>query len=110
MGDPSLKASDNPLLVESLSMQQAVSLSCGAFHTSAVTDKAELYSWGLGDKGALGYGGHENQWFPVRMVAHSQSQANPSDVKGRSVSCGDEHTLVVDLSGKVYGCGSNEHG
>ena len=113
VGDQSLKASDNPLLVESLSMNQAISISCGAYHTATVTDKNEAYAWGLGDKGALGYGHHENQYFPVRMVSHPShnvAQSIPVHVKGKSVSCGDDHSLVLEVSGKLYGCGSNEHG
>ena len=60
VGDQSLKASDNPLLIESLSGEQALSLSCGAYHTAAVTERGDVYAWGAGDRGALGYGGHEN--------------------------------------------------
>ncbi len=33
-----------------------------------------------------------------------------TQINGRSVSCGDEHTLVVDVNGKVQACGSNDHG
>ncbi len=60
VGDNDLKASDNPLLVESLSMFQAIGLACGAYHSAAITEKGELYAWGLAEKGALGYGGHES--------------------------------------------------
>lgn len=78
-----------------------------------MTDKNEVYGWGLGDKGSLGYGDHENQWFPIRMVnhpSHNSAKAIPVHIKGKSVSCGEDHTLVVEVSGKLYGCGSNEHG
>lgn len=112
VGDHSLKASDNPLLVESLSMFQAVALSCGAYHSAAINDKGEIYAWGYGDRGALGYGANESQWFPVRMItqASAASVTPPPQIKGKDVTCGDDHTLVIDVNGKLYATGCNEHG
>lgn len=42
--------------------------------------------------------------------ASAAAVAAPPQVKAKEVSCGAQHTLVVDVAGKVFGCGSNEHG
>ena len=49
------------------------------------------------------------------MISHfksssSSSLATPSAVSGKSVSCGSNHTLVLDANGKVFACGSNDCG
>ena len=59
------------------------------------------------------------QFYPIRMVSHEKPNdptsgpsplATPSAVKGKSVSCGESHTLVVDIIGKLYSCGNNDYG
>jgi len=37
------------------------SIACGASHSAAVTDRGELYTWGLGDRGQLGHGTKESE-------------------------------------------------
>ena len=49
------------------------------------------------------------------MVSHTKNVgtsplATPSAVCGKSVSCGGSHTLVLDISGRVFACGNNDHG
>ena len=49
------------------------------------------------------------------MISHvknpaSSSLATPSAVTGKSVSCGSNHTLVLDVNGRVFACGNNDCG
>lgn len=49
------------------------------------------------------------------MISHlknaaNSSQATPSAVSGKSVSCGSNHTLVLDVKGRVFACGNNDCG
>eukprot|EP01124_Arcella_intermedia_P028318 TRINITY_DN5728_c0_g1_i1.p1 TRINITY_DN5728_c0_g1~~TRINITY_DN5728_c0_g1_i1.p1 ORF type:complete len:406 (+),score=118.67 TRINITY_DN5728_c0_g1_i1:1006-2223(+) len=41
---------------QALFQKRIVDVACGAYHTLVLTDKGELYAFGLGDKGQLGLG------------------------------------------------------
>ncbi len=43
-------------------------VACGAHHTTAISRKGELYSWGLGCNGELGLG----RWGPIELSAPRQ--------------------------------------
>jgi alpha-tubulin suppressor-like RCC1 family protein len=45
-----------PQAITTLAGKKAALVSCGWRHTVAVTDKAEVYSWGRGVNGQLGHG------------------------------------------------------
>jgi alpha-tubulin suppressor-like RCC1 family protein len=45
-----------PCLVESLTSENLLTVSCGASHTVAVSDEGYAYSWGQTEYGALGIG------------------------------------------------------
>jgi alpha-tubulin suppressor-like RCC1 family protein len=84
-------------------------VSCGAFHTMAVTSSGLLYSWGREEFGCLGI------YFTgdrlVSGVYKPQKVELPSGVSRIvSVSCGGAHTLALDSQGKVLCCGKNEAG
>jgi E3 ubiquitin-protein ligase HERC4 len=61
-----------------------------------------LYSWGLGDYGALGTGEFKFKSTPTRVDL-------PREVtmKLRQISCGAMHTAFLTEDGDVYACGSN---
>ena len=43
-------------------------LSCGDFHTAALTAEGELYTWGYGRIGRLGHGDEEDRLEPARVL------------------------------------------
>ncbi|GJP40486.1 hypothetical protein CLOM_g164 [Closterium sp. NIES-68] len=78
--------------VEVASLQHAVTdVSCGGYHTAAVTGPGHLFTWGANEYGCLGHG-----------PRHSPPSAVPVKVAGRlagkrvvQVSCGWKHTAAV---------------
>jgi alpha-tubulin suppressor-like RCC1 family protein len=66
-----------------------------------VTSEGELYSWGEGFYGATGLATIENTHHP-RLVKFQERIS--------SVSCGYNHSAVVDVKGKVHTCGLNDSG
>lgn len=69
-----------------------------------VLDQGEVWSWGENCYGALGHGNEtalKNVFAPEKV---------PLDAAITKVSCGDRHTAMIDVNGKVHVCGSNEHG
>eukprot|EP00826_Nyctotherus_ovalis_P011536 TRINITY_DN12999_c0_g1_i16.p1 TRINITY_DN12999_c0_g1~~TRINITY_DN12999_c0_g1_i16.p1 ORF type:complete len:343 (-),score=56.81 TRINITY_DN12999_c0_g1_i16:64-1092(-) len=101
LGDLTMTRSSTPCFVEALGNLTAVQISCGWGHTAAVMSNGELYTWGVGEYGALGLEGTESQWVPAKVSV------------GRKVAeakCGTRHTAVVDEEGRLYMCGSGDAG
>lgn len=88
-----------PRLVRTLDGTRICSVAAGEHHSCAVSDAAELYTWGGGHEGQLGHGPDI-----VRCAAPRRVQA----LRGVLVvgaSAGYWHTLVVAHDGRVYACG-----
>ena len=45
-----------------------VTMACGSGHILAVTENHELFSWGCGSYGALGFGTREDIWEPRQLI------------------------------------------
>lgn len=65
-----------------------MSLACGGYHTVAITDKGEMYSWGWNHFGQLGLEGHEDIKVPTLVSALKKK-------KVVAVSCGEGHTTCI---------------
>jgi X-linked retinitis pigmentosa GTPase regulator len=106
IGDKSLRSSSSPCLVESLSNYKAIRVSCGWGHSAVITDEGLLFTWGVGEFGALGSGSSENSWTPSKV--HLPRHLRPVDI-----NCGSRHSgLVVDegRSKTLWMTGSGEAG
>ena len=88
IGDKSLRSSSSPCLVEALSNFKSIKISCGWGHSAVVTDDGQLFTWGVGEFGALGNSTSENQWTPGRINL-------PKALKVLDVNCGSRHTGIV---------------
>jgi hypothetical protein len=65
-----------------------------------VTDEEHVYTWGEGYTGALGHISFEDEPLPKRV-----EMLHDNRVFVVGVSTGDEHTLVADAVGAVWGWG-----
>jgi len=93
LGNQSLTNTSIPCLVEGLVQENIISVSCGATHTVALTNTGNIYSWGLGEFGALGTGNTMTMHSPTRIEYFTQKE-----IKVTSISCGDKHTLFATRS------------
>lgn len=82
-----------PSRVEFLRDVPVRQISCGSWHSAAITTKAELYCWGCGEAGQLGNGDDDtsdesNQCLPrlVRALLGKECQF---------VACGTQHTMAI---------------
>ncbi|KAK6142416.1 hypothetical protein DH2020_022764 [Rehmannia glutinosa] len=73
--------------------QVEVGISCGLFHSGLVVD-GNLWIWGKGDGGRLGFG-HENPVFVPTLNPNLES-----DVK--SIALGGLHSVALDALGRVF--------
>jgi alpha-tubulin suppressor-like RCC1 family protein len=82
-----------------------ISVDCGWSHTLLAAKSADgtsvFYGWGRNDKGQLGTGTQEPVPSPKELFA---------DKNLATVACSSESTVVVDIDGRIWGCGWNEHG
>lgn len=111
--DKSLKK-NIPCLVYDLQDYFITGVSCGWYHTAAVTEEGNLFTWGrgkpsnfnlLGKSGVLGLGNEENYSAPQQLDYFDESDQNIA-----SVSCGMSHMGAVSTSGKLYIWGCNKYG
>ncbi len=114
IGDKAIRQSSTPCLVDSLSRLSASYVSCGWGHTAAIMSTGELFTWGVGEYGALGIHDCSSQWFPVRVSFPEKGRQYLFTIKGKvhaeTVSCGTRHTAIVDERGRLFMCGSGDAG
>lgn len=95
LGDNIARYSPQELLLNNIK-----SISCGLYHTVALTEYNKIYVWGSNDTGQLGLGDRNNKNLPQQLVL--------SDIN--SISCGMYHTCVLTNFNKIYGWGCNSAG
>jgi len=86
--------------VEIPNLENIVQISCGEFHSLALNKNGKVFSFGNGNKGALGYKAHFQH--PPQKIP------NLSNIV--KISAGANHSLCLDSSGNVYAFGDNEMG
>ena len=103
IGDRSVKLSATPCLVEGLAQIKAIDLSCGWGHTAVISDVGSIFTWGVGEYGALGISQSITQYSPIQINFKEQ-------IPIKSVSCGTRHTAMVDSKGRLFVCGAGDAG
>jgi alpha-tubulin suppressor-like RCC1 family protein len=83
---------------------KAKAVSCGASHTIIIDMDNNVWGFGFNNYGQLGLGDRRNRRFPTLLTHMGQN------MKARSVHCGVDHTLLIDMEYNVWVFGSNFHG
>lgn len=89
--------------VEALANKRIKQIACGGFHTAAVSETGEVYTWGGGEHGQLGHGDRVNKTIPTLIEALSEKLIV-------QVTCGWSHTVALSDTGEVYTWGNGDHG
>lgn len=101
--------------VELLHHYQVVQMSAGKHHSAAVTKCGKLFTWGTNpDKRIF----KKTEYYKYRKVAKNYffpqeitvTNKKNQEVQIRQVSCGMDHTLVLDVEGAVYSSGNGRYG
>ncbi|KAJ8550184.1 hypothetical protein K7X08_033891 [Anisodus acutangulus] len=90
-----------PKFVDSLNGFHVKSVSCGEYHTCALTTSGELYTWG-DNSGAEKK--MKSYWLPNRVYGSLDG------VKISYVACGEWHTGIVSTSGQLFSYGDGTFG
>ncbi|VFR00214.1 unnamed protein product [Cuscuta campestris] len=84
-----------PQLNHSLEDVRIVQIASGGYHSLALTDKGEVFSWGYGGHGQLGHSSLHNEKVPARIEALA-------DEKVTFISCGGSSSAAVTEKGRLY--------
>jgi alpha-tubulin suppressor-like RCC1 family protein len=100
------------ILVEKL---QVYSLYTGSDHCFAITQRNDVYSWGLNAKGQLGLNHYDNVFCPEKVKSISlngnelDTKFSPSILNSNEavvdISCGGLHTIILTSLNRVFSCG-----
>lgn len=109
LGTGSTEPQVAPARVDALHGKHVVSLSAAKFHSAAVTEDGQLYTWGFGRGGRLGHPG-------LHLHSGESAVISPRLVIGLgrrqvvAVAAAKHHTLLCTSAGEVWAMGSNRHG
>ncbi|KAG7338173.1 regulator of chromosome condensation RCC1 repeat protein [Nitzschia inconspicua] len=92
-----------PRITQALAGQVVVQVTCGSYHTAAVTGNGDLYTWGGGMYGKLGHGNEAGHSTPKRVEALVGLNVS-------QIACGSRHTAIITSSGAIYTWGDKENG
>ena len=95
-----------PKLVAVFVRRPVTSVACGENFTVALTRAGEVWSWGEGQTGQLGYGRVTKQLVPKCVLNKCPRTGAPF----ADVSCGWSHTLARTSDGDVFAWGFNAYG
>ncbi|XP_059113876.1 E3 ISG15--protein ligase Herc6-like [Peromyscus eremicus] len=93
-----------PMKIKALAGIKIIQVSCGHYHSLALSEDGQVFSWGKNSQGQLGLG------------KNIQSQASPQKVKYlegiplAQVAAGGNHSFALSLTGTSFGWGSNSVG
>lgn len=93
-------------LDEAPELVKITKVSCGEYHTAAISEEGEVYTWGLGSMGQLGHcslQSGDKELIPRRVVALDGKFI-------KDVSCGGVHTCALTDNGALYGWGGGQVG
>eukprot|EP00026_Physarum_polycephalum_P003457 Phypoly_transcript_03469.p1 GENE.Phypoly_transcript_03469~~Phypoly_transcript_03469.p1 ORF type:complete len:804 (+),score=150.71 Phypoly_transcript_03469:292-2412(+) len=114
LGQALSKQPSNALLLESatvavpqlISMPEPVThVSCGAGHTTLVTESGELYTFGTGNMGQLGHGDISDRALPTVVEYFKKNNKVVT-----STGCGGYHTVCITQEGRTYAFGLSSYG
>ncbi|XP_066137078.1 probable E3 ubiquitin-protein ligase HERC6 isoform X2 [Saccopteryx bilineata] len=93
-----------PKKIKALTGIKIIQVSCGHYHSLALSKDGQVFSWGKNSHGQLGLG------------KETPSQASPQRVRSlegiplAQVAAGGAHSFALSLSGTSFGWGSNSAG
>ena len=101
-----------PTKVEGLSGIGVTQLSCGMYHTLALTAEGEVYSCGFGGSffsgaGGLGHGDRKQLDVPTKLAGFGSGEGQHVATE---VSAGGYHSVALDTEGTVWTWGRGEWG
>lgn len=97
-----LRGDRRPVPEKVKGLDEIMEVSGSSYHFLALHKNGTVYSWGMNDRGQLGYQTSENSGSKPRQIDGLNNIV--------SVSAGYKHSLALDNDGSIYGFGGSESG
>lgn len=104
LGTGDTQPRSQPILVQGLSGLTLADIAAGGWHSTALTDDGEVYGWGRGEHGRLGFGDDKSS----KMVPQRVQLLVGEDII--QVSCGGTHSVALTRDGRMFSFGRGDHG
>ncbi|KAI7741577.1 hypothetical protein M8C21_019854 [Ambrosia artemisiifolia] len=104
LGTGDTQPRSQPVPVQGLSDVKLVDVAAGGWHSTALTDEGEVYGWGRGEHGRLGFGDDKSS----KMVPQQVQLLAGEDII--QVSCGGTHSVALTRDGCMFSFGRGDHG
>ncbi|KAG0450342.1 hypothetical protein HPP92_020990 [Vanilla planifolia] len=104
LGTGDTQPRSQPILVQGLSGLTLVDIAAGGWHSTVITNKGEVYAWGRGEHGRLGFGDDKSS----KMVPQKVQLLAGEDII--QVSCGGTHSVALTRDGRMFSYGRGDHG
>jgi alpha-tubulin suppressor-like RCC1 family protein len=102
LGDDQNRLTPTP--IPALKRKHIRDIACGSFHTIAVTETGDVFSWGIGERGQLGHGDLENHKTPWPILGLQGHEIG-------AIAAGEAHSLAASRDGKkVWAWGAGHYG
>ena len=103
----------NPILLKNLQNIKIKIISCGEFHSLALSENGDIFSWGGCSYGQLGHSfidimpknDNNKPYLPTPNIIESIR-----DIKMIDISCGKYHNISIDNNGNIYSWGNGSYG
>lgn len=110
---------DHPQLVDFFTKREkkVVDVALGEYHSAALTDDGNVYTWGYGGKtgffnwmytqevGALGHGDKKHHFHPKKVEFFEKN-----NIKVKKITAGMYHTVALTTTGDLYSWGRGLYG
>ena len=101
LGIGTIKDTSTPTLIEDLTDKVVVRVSCGSYHSMALTNDGDLFSWGHNTFAQLGDRTYNSRERPTQVLVNEPIA---------TISSGINHSTALSRTGFVYVWGVNESG
>lgn len=99
-----------PCKVDSLNGSIIKLISAAKFHSVALTDRGEVYTWGFGRGGRLGHPDFDIHSGQAAVITPRQVISGLGSRRVMAIAAAKHHTVVATQGGEVFTWGSNREG
>jgi alpha-tubulin suppressor-like RCC1 family protein len=85
--------------------EKIVYIAAGSFHSLAITEDGDIYSWGEARQGALGTGTHREVRMPTKVCVEGEP-----DIRFKQCAAGYGHSAAITTDGRLFVWGFNVYG
>jgi alpha-tubulin suppressor-like RCC1 family protein len=92
-----------PIKVNGFNDEKVIQISCGVWHSMALTESGRVFSWGDNGSGQLGLNKKDDIVVNIPSIVLLSNE-----ISIEKISCGPEHSLLLSRDKDIYWFGWNE--